>query len=99
MKLSVRFVVVWICTIASPAQAEIHDYMILRLLYLHTSCGTLSLERMETAAPHARFKATCKNVNGYPEGLTILCTDPDDDRTCRVETPAKTFDHLDLLQR
>ena len=26
------------------AVAEIHDYMILRLLYLHSSCGTLSLE-------------------------------------------------------
>jgi hypothetical protein len=84
---------------ATPALAEIHDYMILRLLYLHTSCGTLSLERIDAPAPHTRFKATCKDVSGYPDGLTVLCTDPDDDRACRVETKTKKFEHLDLLRR
>ncbi len=79
--------------------AEIHEYMILRLLYLHTSCGTLALERIDAPVPHSRFKATCRDISAYPDGLTVLCTDADDDRACRVETPAKTFDHLDLLQR
>lgn len=81
------------------AGAEIHDYMILRLLYLHSSCGTLTIERVASEAPQTRFKATCKNVSAYPDGLTVLCTDPDDDRHCRIETPAKSFDHLDLLRR
>jgi hypothetical protein len=85
--------------VVSPAFGEIHDYMILRLVYLNTSCGTLSMERLDVPAPHARFKVTCKDATAYPDGLTIYCTDPDDDRLCHVETPAKTFDHLDLLQR
>lgn len=89
----------WMLAVASAARAEIHDYMIMRLLHLHTSCGTLLLERMDAPAPNTRFRATCKNVSAYPNGLTVLCTDPDDDRACRVETPAKSFDHLELLQR
>lgn len=83
----------------SPALSEIHDYMVLRLVYLNTSCGTLSMERLQVPAPHARFKVTCKDVTAYPDGLTIYCTDPDDDRLCRIETPAKQFDSLDLLRR
>ncbi len=85
--------------IAGPALGEIHDYMILRLVYLNTSCGTLSMARLDVPAPHARFKVTCKDATSYPDGLTIYCTDPDDDRLCRIETPAKQFDSLDLLRR
>jgi hypothetical protein len=81
------------------SSAEIHDYMILRLLYLHSTCGTLSLERIDVPAPQSRFKATCKDVTTFPDGLTVLCTDPDDDRSCRIETAPTTFDNLDLLQR
>ena len=93
------FLAFWMLAVASAARAEIHDYMILRLLYLHTSCGPLTLERVEAPAPHSRFKAICRDVSGYPDGLTVLCTDPDDDRACRVETKSKTFEHLDLLRR
>ena len=99
--MSVRAVcfILMVTMAADRATSEIHDYMILRLLYLNTSCGTLSLERIEVTPPLSRFKATCKNVSAFPDGLTVLCTDPDDDRECRVETPEKTFDHLDLLRR
>lgn len=84
---------------AAPASAEIHDYMILRLLYLHTSCGTQSLERIEAERPDwRRFKAECRNVSAYPHGISVLCTDPDDDRLCKVETEKKSFDSLELLR-
>jgi hypothetical protein len=79
--------------------AEIHDYMILRLLYLHSSCGALSLERLESTRSNRRFMAKCRDVTSFPDGLTVLCTDPDDDRSCRIETAPKTFDNLDLLKR
>lgn len=43
---------------AGAAHGEIHDYMILRLLYLGTSCGVQKLDRLEPARPHwRRFKA------------------------------------------
>jgi hypothetical protein len=42
--------------------------------------------------------AKCRDVTSFPDGLTVLCTDPDDDRSCRIETAPKTFDNLDLLK-
>lgn len=85
--------------LAGPAAAEIHDYMILRLLYLGTSCGVQSLERL--APPRddwRRFKATCRDVNSFPEGILVTCKDIADDRSCLIETEAKRFDSLDLLR-
>ncbi|WP_210258061.1 hypothetical protein [Hyphomicrobium sulfonivorans] len=83
----------------SNARAEIKDYMILRLLYLDTSCGVDHLERLEPDADgNQRFSAKCRNVSSYPDGLEVLCTDADDDRSCRVTTPEKTYKHLELLQ-
>lgn len=82
----------------SPVRAEIQDYMILRLVYLKTSCGTESLERMASASDQRRFKVQCKDVNTYPDGLTVACSDIDDDRSCRVETDARKFKDLRLLQ-
>ena len=81
------------------AVAEIHDYMILRLLYLHSSCGTLSLERLKSTGSNTRFVATCRDVTSFPNGVTVLCTDPDDDRSCRIETAPTTFENLELLKR
>jgi hypothetical protein len=43
--------------------------------------------------------ATCRDATSFPDGLTVLCTDPDDDRSCRIETAPKAFDNLDLLKR
>lgn len=82
-----------------PAAAEIHDYMILRLVYLGTSCGTDKLSRLDAGRPDwRRFKVECRNVGAYPHGLFVTCTDPADDRSCRIETEARSFDSLELLQ-
>jgi hypothetical protein len=96
-----RAVVVAVLAAVWPGRtvAEIHDYMILRLLYLHSSCGTLSLERLDSTGSNRRFMATCRDATSFPDGLTVLCTDPDDDRSCRIETAPKAFDNLDLLKR
>jgi hypothetical protein len=96
-----RAVVVAVLAAVWPGRivAEIHDYMILRLLYLHSSCGTLSLERLDSTGSNTRFMATCRDVTSFPDGLTVLCTDADDDRSCRIETAPKTFENLDLLKR
>lgn len=84
---------------AAPAAAEIHDYMILRLLYLGTSCGVQHLERLPPPQEDwRRFKAACRDVNTYPHGIFVTCTDTADDRSCKIETPAKSFDSLELLQ-
>ncbi|MBN8913261.1 MAG: hypothetical protein J0H65_14630 [Rhizobiales bacterium] len=84
--------------LGEPAAAEIHEYMIRRLLYLGTSCGVDALERLESPADQRRFKAACRDVNAYPAGIVVTCTDIADDRSCIIETPAKAFDSLELLQ-
>lgn len=82
-----------------PAQSEIHDYMILRLIYLGTSCGTQSLTRVDAGRDDwRRFKVECRNVGAYPHGIVVTCTDIADDRSCKIETEETTFDSLELLQ-
>ena len=81
------------------ASSEIHDYMILRLLYLGTSCGVQTLVRLdEPNANLRRFKADCRDANSYPHGIFVTCTNIDDDRSCRIDTEAKSFDSLDLMR-
>lgn len=83
----------------ADARAEVKDYMIRRLLYLNTSCGVDHLERLDPDKDgNQRFYARCRNAGSYPDGLEVLCTDTDDDRSCRVTTPERTFKHLELLQ-
>jgi hypothetical protein len=84
--------------LAGSASAEIHEYMIRRLLYLGTSCGVDTLERLESRPDERRFKATCRDVNAYPKGIEVTCTDVADDRSCVIDTPPKAFDSLELLR-
>jgi len=83
---------------AGPALAEIADYMILRLVYLETSCGALRLARSTDASLATVFEVECRNLADYPAGLRIICPDGHDDRLCRIATPPQTFDNLELLQ-
>ncbi|MGQ0673398.1 MAG: hypothetical protein ACT4N2_11070 [Hyphomicrobium sp.] len=86
--------------VAPPsALAEIHDHEIRRLLYLHSSCGVDQLEQLVSEPSLRRFRAVCRNTSAFPDGLEVLCTDIHDDRSCRIETPSKTFDSLDLLRK
>lgn len=81
------------------AMAEIHDYMILRLLYLKTSCGVDKLQRLTPDGdPHPRFHAHCRDVASYPEGIDIACTDSADDRSCKILSPPQNFHSLELLR-
>lgn len=81
------------------AQAEIHDYMIRRLLYLHTACGVDHLERLPPPSETSRrFRALCRNVSAYPDGIYVTCTDIADDRSCKPETVPKSFDALKLMR-
>lgn len=85
--------------LVDPASAEIHDYMIRRLLYLGTACGVDQLERLPPPTETTRrFKALCRNVSAYPEGIFVTCTDIADDRSCKVETAPKSFDSLNLMR-
>ncbi len=83
---------------AVQAVAEIHDYMIRRLLHLKTSCGVQHLTRLESGETERRFKALCRDINTYPDGIVVVCTDTQDDRSCIIQSTPRSFDSLELLR-
>lgn len=94
---------IWISALSvaavAPAAAEIQDYMVRRLIYLSTSCGLQQLDALPRSKQgHQRFQGHCADVASYPDGLVVECSDDLDDRSCKVTTPAKSFDSLKLLQ-
>lgn len=100
-----RFAMALVCALflgsfiaATSVRAEIKDYMILRLIYLNTSCGTQKLERIEPSPDgHGRFRIECRDVASYPNGILVTCSDSHDDRSCKINTPKKSFDSLNLM--
>ncbi len=83
----------------TSVHAEIKDYMILRLVYLDTTCGTETLSQLEVPSGLPAFKVTCRNVTDYPDGLVITCSDMDDDRSCRLDTKSREFKNLRMLEQ
>lgn len=82
----------------SDGGAETQEYQIRRLIYLSTSCGIQSLKSVDSAPGRERFKATCGNTSAYPDGIEVLCLDPEDDRSCKVLTAPHYFRQLELLR-
>lgn len=86
------------CTLSAPGAATTHEYQVRRLIYLATTCGAQSFEVLEAKPGHERFRLTCKNTSAFPDGVDVLCTDPDDDRSCVVQTRPTSFDQLELMR-
>lgn len=82
------------------AIAELKDYQIARMIMLKTECQLEDLKRNVREDGSVQFKATCKNISFYPDGVTITCPDIDenDERTCAMDAKKKSFDSLKLLQ-
>lgn len=101
--LSVKGIaIVWIACAEAPASAgnpEIKDYEIRRFVYLKTNCGLKELQRLNPGGRPLTFHVGCNNASNWPEGMHIACSEPDDDRSCRVTTEEKQFKHLDLLRQ
>ncbi|MEQ1709926.1 MAG: hypothetical protein ABL908_00830 [Hyphomicrobium sp.] len=88
-------------SLAAPARADIKDYMISRLIMLKSECHLMQLARTEHTDGTVEFHGTCSNLTFYPDGIDIACPElaSDDERTCRIKTPAKVFKNLDLLRQ
>jgi hypothetical protein len=83
----------------AAANPEIKDHEIRRFVYLKTNCGLRELKRLNSGERPLRFHVACANASGWPDGMEIACSEPDDDRSCRVTTEEKRFQHLELLKR
>lgn len=86
------------CTLSHQGAAITQEYQIRRLIYLSTACGIETYSIIDEKPGHEVFKVTCKNVSSYPDGIEIVCSDPDDDRSCKVTTEASHFDQLELMR-
>ena len=82
---------------STSAEARVQEYQVVRLISYHTSCDLDRLEDRSPATGPVRFAATCANLTTYPDGLEVVCDDRDDDRSCHVVTPERTFHDLELL--
>ena len=81
-----------------PAYAGIQDYQIIRLITMKSDCSRKNLERTENDNGTVSFFAACSNVSHYPDGVKVLCDDPDNEQSCKILTESKKFEHLKLLQ-
>lgn len=83
------------------ALAELKDYQVGRLIMLKSDCQVTSLKRTEEKDGSWTYRGVCGNKTFYPDGIRVNCPDPqsNDERSCVIETKAKSFDHLKLLQR
>lgn len=84
------------CVRANP---EIKDYEIARFVYLKTNCGLRAQKRLNPGGRPLLFHIECHNASNWPDGMGLSCSEPDDDRTCRVTTEERRFKSLDLLRR
>jgi len=93
------FVLAAVNVCSSPLQAAVLDYQIRRLIVLKTNCQIVNLARAKTKQGSLSFQAKCENVSFYPDGVEIICNDPDLETSCKVLTKEKRFDQLNLLRR
>lgn len=84
---------------SSVSYAGIQDYQIIRLITMKSECNRQSLERIDNENGTVSFFASCSNVSHYPDGVSILCSDSENEQTCKIQTQAKEFNHLKLLQK
>ena len=84
----------------APAQAEIKDHQIARMLNFRTECNLLALKRVAPGHGEVeRFVGECGNRTFYPDGIEIGCPEENDEWACKVLTVKKSFDSLDLLRQ
>ncbi len=81
-----------------PAHAGIQDYQIIRLISMKSDCSRKNLERTDNENGTVSFFAACSNVSHYPDGVKVLCDDPDNEQSCKILTESKKFEYLKLLQ-
>lgn len=87
---------------SAAASAELKDFQIARLILTQSECILKGqLTRVERTDGSWSYHGTCGNETFYPDGIDVLCPDPDnnDERACKILTRKKQFLYLELLRR
>ncbi len=68
---------------------------------LKSECQLVGLTRSEEKDGSWTYLGECSNQSHYPDGIRVTCASPEsnDERTCRIETEPRKFNHLQLLQK
>jgi predicted NAD/FAD-binding protein len=93
-----KFLMVVIALYAMEGMAAVQDYQVIRLIMMKSECVQDQLTRTDKSDGSIEFLAHCKNLSHYPDGLHVVCSDGEDERSCKVQTQAKQFNSLKLLQ-
>lgn len=86
------------CLLSAHANAAIQEYQIVRLISYGSSCQPASLEDRSAATGPLHFHARCDDTVAFPDGMDVRCEHRDDERSCTLQTEARRFDQLRLLQ-
>jgi len=84
------------------ANAELKDFQIARLILTRSECILKGqLIRTEQSDGSWSYHGDCSYETFYPDGIDVLCPDPDDndERACTILTRKKEFLYLELLRR
>jgi len=65
------------CFCTWQLNAAILEYQIRRLILFKTGCQIVSVTRTENKDGSLIYLTKCENVSFYPDGVKIICTDPD----------------------
>ncbi len=98
LSLFLKLLILWVLLFSLNSYAGIQNYQVVRLIAMKSDCNRSSLKRVDKANGTVVFFSECSNVSHYPDGLTVMCVDPDNEQSCKVQTQAKQFDYLKMLQ-
>ena len=87
------------CFCTWQLNAAILEYQIRRLILFKTECQIVSVTKSQDKNGSLNYHTKCENVSFYPDGVSIICTDPDQETSCKIMTKKKSFESLDLLKR
>lgn len=84
--------------ISEIANAEILEYQIRRLIRFDSSCEILTLKRELNEDGGFTYNGICDNTTFYPDGIIVVCSDTEDERTCKIKTKGRKFDLLEAMR-
>lgn len=82
----------------ATAVAAIQDYQIVRLVAMKSECAHDQLRRENESDDAVVFHVSCKNTSHYPDGVRVVCDDPQYASSCQIQTEAREYNFLEMLQ-
>ena len=83
---------------SATAVAAIQDYQIARLVAMKSESVHDQLRREDESDDGVVFHVSCANSSHYPDGVRVVCDDPEYASSCQIQTEAREYNFLEMLQ-